>query len=216
MQPPVIYLHGFASGPGSSKARIFRSRLAERGIPVEVPDLNEGGFENLTLSGQLHVIERVAGGRPVSLIGSSMGGYLAALYAARHPEVDRLVLMAPAFCFARRWAEMLGSARLEHWRATGRLDVFHYGCGETRSVGWRLMEDARQFEDFPQLRQPVLIFHGAEDTVVPPSLSEDFAGGRSNVRLRLLRSDHQLLDCIEGICEEAGVFLGASEPVRAS
>src|SRR5262245_8030594 len=97
-----VYLHGFASGPSSSKARFFRDRFAELGIGLEVPVLAEGAFERLTISGQLAVLEQTTGGDPVSLIGSSMGGYLAALYAARHPEVEKLVLLAPAFSFMTR------------------------------------------------------------------------------------------------------------------
>ena len=91
-----VYLHGFASGPSSQKARFFRERFAELGIGLEIPDLAEGRFEQLTISGQLGVMERAIGGDPATLIGSSMGGYLAALYAARHPEVEKLVLLAPA------------------------------------------------------------------------------------------------------------------------
>ena len=82
-----VYLHGFASGPSSQKARFFRDRFAELGIGLEVPDLAEGKFEQLTISGQLAVMERVARDEPASFIGSSMGGYLAALYAARHAEL---------------------------------------------------------------------------------------------------------------------------------
>ena len=74
-------------------------------------------------------MERAAAGDPISLIGSSMGGYLAALYAARHPEVARAVLLAPAFGFARRWAERLGPARVEEWRRTGAMYVYHYSEG---------------------------------------------------------------------------------------
>ena len=107
----------------------FRERFAELGIGLEVPDLAEGDFARLTISGQLQVIERASGGEPVTLMGSSMGGYLAALYAARHAEVDRLVLMAPAFCFLKRWTETLGPAAMEKWRNGGSLDVFHYGEG---------------------------------------------------------------------------------------
>ena len=52
------------------------------------------------------VIERAVGEQPAILIGSSLGGYLAALYAARHPaQIERLVLLAPAFQFPRRWRE---------------------------------------------------------------------------------------------------------------
>src|SRR5271165_1479711 len=101
----IVYLHGFASGPGSKKAQYFARRLLERGVTLEVPDLAEGDFENLTVTRQLQVVERVCGKEAVCLMGSSLGGYLAALYAARHSEVEKLVLMAPAFSFVTRRSE---------------------------------------------------------------------------------------------------------------
>src|ERR1700691_4425053 len=122
-----VYLHGFASSPSSRKARFFEERFRELGIGLEIPDLAEGNFRDLTLSAQLHVVERLCGDEPVALIGSSMGGYLAALYAARHPEVKKLVLLAPAFSFASRWPEELGESKMEEWRRSGTLEVFHYG-----------------------------------------------------------------------------------------
>ena len=73
----ILYLHGFASGPSSGKARFFRHYLEARGAQIEIPDLAAGDFEHLTLTGQLAVIERAANREPVALIGSSMGGYLA-------------------------------------------------------------------------------------------------------------------------------------------
>src|SRR5580704_16237995 len=136
----ILYLHGFASSPESSKARFFRDRLTRAGFAVEILDLAPD-FENLTITGQLQVITRAAANEPVTLIGSSMGGYLAALYAARHAEVSRLVLMAPAFGFARRWPERLGAAALEDRKRTGSLEVFHYGEGRTRRVSYPLLED---------------------------------------------------------------------------
>ena len=48
-----IYLHGFASGPGSNKAKAFKKRFDELGISIHVPDLQQGDFENLTLTGQI-------------------------------------------------------------------------------------------------------------------------------------------------------------------
>ena len=98
----ILYLHGFASSPASSKARFFAARLRAAGARVEIPDLAAGDFEHLTITGQLRVIEQAAAGEPVALMGSSLGGYLASLYAARHPEVSRVILLAPAFQFARR------------------------------------------------------------------------------------------------------------------
>src|SRR5260370_16897643 len=105
----VIYLDGFASGPLSSKAQFFRRRFAEHGVTMQIPDLNEGDFEGLTISRQLLAVDRIAEGEDVRLMGSSMGGYLAALYAARHPEMTELVLMPPSFPFARRLPPSLGA-----------------------------------------------------------------------------------------------------------
>ena len=148
----------------------------------------EGNFEGLTLSAQLRVIGRAAAAGNVSLIGSSMGGYLAALYAARHADVERVVLLAPAFGFARRWTEHLGPAAIEAWRHSGAMDVFHYGQGRNCALGYQLMEDAAQYEDYPDVRQPCLIFHGIHDDVVPVRYSEEFAS-RPNVELHAVDSD---------------------------
>jgi predicted esterase YcpF (UPF0227 family) len=55
---PVVYLHGFASSPASRKAQFFRERFAAQGVEMAIPALDGGDFFNLTLSGQLEVIER--------------------------------------------------------------------------------------------------------------------------------------------------------------
>jgi pimeloyl-ACP methyl ester carboxylesterase len=206
----ILYLHGFASGPSSSKARYFRAQLERAGFHVDVPDLAAGDFEHLTIGGQLGVVEQMAAGEPVSLMGSSMGGYLAALYAARHPEVGRLVLLAPAFGFARRWEARLGAAQMERWRREGTMEVFHYGENRNRKLGYGLVEDGARFEDYPDLRQPALIFHGAHDEVVPVTYSEEFAATHSNVRLEVLESGHELLNVLDHMGPKAVEFLGSS------
>ena len=203
----VLYLHGFASSPASRKAQLFRGRFAEAGLDLEIPDLEEGSFRNLTMSGQLRVIERRASGEPVHLIGSSMGGYLAALYAARHPETQRLVLMAPAFGFARRWAASLGRQRVEDWRATGTLEVFHYAAGGPTPIGWGLMEDALRYEDEPRVDRPALVWHGLQDKVVPLEASRSFVAHNPSARLVEVDSGHELTDVAERIAEEALAFL---------
>ena len=193
----VIYLHGLASGPSSSKARFFREYLGAAGVDLEVPELDGGDFEHLTVTGQLAVVERCAGGRPVSLIGSSLGGYLAALYAARHAEVSRVVLLAPAFGFARRWVERLGPLQVEEWCLKGAMEVFHYGAKENRKLGWELLADAADYEEFPDFRQPVMIFHGAHDDVVPARYSQEFAASHPDVELEILDSGHEMLNVLE-------------------
>ena len=205
--PRFIYLHGFASSPGSRKARFFEERFRELGIGLEIPALDEGRFRELTLSAQLATVGRIAQGEPVSLIGSSMGGYLAALYAARHAEVEKLVLMAPAFSFASRWPETLGERTMAEWKRTNTLKVFHYSEGREVELGYQLVEDARQYEAYPEVGQPVLIFQGQKDTVVPPEYAVKFAEGRSNALVRLLDSDHELTNVLDEMWMETEEFL---------
>ena len=203
----VLYLHGFASGPASSKARYFAERLEAAGAQVAVPDLARGDFAHLTITSQLQLVERIAAGEPVALMGSSMGGYLAALYAARHAEVTRLVLLAPAFGFAHRWPERLGDEAVASWRRTGWMDVFHYGEGRNRAVSHDLLDDGARYEEYPDFRQPALIFHGAHDDVVPVELSERFAADHANATLQIVDSDHQMLNVLDSIGPRATEFL---------
>jgi uncharacterized protein len=202
-----VYLHGFASSPSSRKARFFQKRFRELGIGLEVPDLAEGDFRNLTLTKQLEVIAQVSRYEPVSLIGSSMGGYLAALYAARHAEVKKVVLLAPAFSFASRWPETLGEATMHRWKSTNTLKVFHYSEGREVELGYQLIEDALQYEDYPEFAQPALIFQGRRDAVVPPAYAVTFAERHPNARLILLDSDHDLVDVLDEMWRETQAFL---------
>jgi pimeloyl-ACP methyl ester carboxylesterase len=202
----IIYLHGFASGPGSHKAQFFRQRFADYGIDLEIPDLAAGDFSNLTISGQLRIVEQTAGGRAVTLLGSSMGGYLAALYAARHAEVERVVLMAPAFGFARRWTQTLGEEKLAEWQRSGYMEMYHYGEKRPLPVSYTLIEDGAAYEDYPNVVQPALIFHGEHDDVVPVDYSRVFAAGHPNARLHISDSGHELLNVLEQMWIETRGF----------
>src|SRR4051794_18475711 len=115
----VLYLHGFASGPKSRKASFFIHQLSKLNVPVKVPDLSEARFEDLTITGQLRVIHRIIGDEPTILIGSSLGGYLAALCAAQYKQIAKLVLLAPAFRFYDLWVKQLGPDGMKRWQTEG-------------------------------------------------------------------------------------------------
>jgi pimeloyl-ACP methyl ester carboxylesterase len=204
-----VYLHGFASSPNSSKAHYFKARLAQRGVHVEVPELDEGDFEHLTLSAQLRLLERILQNEPAVLFGSSMGGYLAALYAEKHPEVERLVLLAPAFDFCQRWAERMGADDMEKWEASGKLRVFHYADNRYRDVNYALWEDARQHTPYPNVSQPTLIFHGERDDVVPPAHSQRFTDLHPNAELHIMDSGHELTNVLPDMWARTEKFLFA-------
>lgn len=173
---------------------------------MEVPALDGGDFSRLTITGQLRIVEEQAAGEPVNLMGSSLGGYLAALYASRHPETGRVVLLAPAFEFPSRFVRDVGPERAEAWRREGSLPFFHYGAGVEMRLGYQLIEDAAQYPDYPSVAQPTLILHGAQDEVVPASLSQEFVRRHPHARLRILPSDHQLTDVLVELWQETASF----------
>jgi pimeloyl-ACP methyl ester carboxylesterase len=211
----VVYLHGFASSPSSSKARFFKRQFAEAGVQTDVPQLDSGNFRLLTITGQLAVVDRSVQeameqsipGEPLVLMGSSLGGYLAALYAARHREIHRVILLAPAFHFPSRFLARFTQEELDHWKHHGSISIFHYGFGEERPLSYQIVEDAAQYEDEPSFSQPALILHGHHDSVVPAELSEKYARNHPNVRLRLLDSGHELTGVLHPMWKEVKDFL---------
>jgi uncharacterized protein len=190
-----------------ARGRFFRQTLEREGATFLVPDLAQGDFEHLTITGQLSAIDEVVGRQPAALVGSSMGGYLAALYAAVHPEITRLVLLAPAFGFARRWPDWLGANAFEEWCRSGCMEVFHYAENRRCRLSYTLLDDAARYEDYPDFAQPALIFHGIHDDVVPVEYSRQFAAEHSNARLDILDSGHELLDVLDDIGPKVSLFL---------
>jgi pimeloyl-ACP methyl ester carboxylesterase len=210
----VVYLHGFASSPASSKAQRFEKELASHGIGFSCPDLNQPAFETLTVTRMLADTRRAldaAPGRPVAVIGSSLGAFVA-VHAAEAPwgrDIDRLILLAPALDFGGNRLRQLGDRGLDEWRTTGRLEIFHYGDNVTRHVGFELHEDAARFDAFRVRRAvPTLVYQGRQDESVSPDMVARWAVERRHVTLRLVEDGHQLTASLDQIWTEAETFLG--------
>jgi len=203
----VIYLHGFASSPKSRKAQFFAKKLSHEGFTVEIPDLAAGDFEHLTITGQLKIVDSLIAQAPAILIGSSLGGYLAALSATRNPRIEKLIMLAPAFGFFDLWTMEFGREKLRQWRENGSIPIFHYGEGKEMPLAFDLMEDASRYEGFPDVRQGGLIFHGVDDPLVPVGQSRRFATAHENIRLMEFRSGHELTDVLDEMWSATRQFL---------
>jgi predicted esterase YcpF (UPF0227 family) len=100
----ICYIHGFNSSPASSKARLLRERLTQLG--------REESFRAPALphwpAQAIQVLERAIGEleAPVTLVGSSLGGYYATWLAERHGL--KAVLVNPAVDAPRDLAQCLG------------------------------------------------------------------------------------------------------------
>jgi pimeloyl-ACP methyl ester carboxylesterase len=211
----VIYLHGFASSPESSKAQRFGRELAARGVAFSCPDLNQPSFETLTVTRMLDVTAGLIAQAesPVGLVGSSLGAFVALHAADRDAtgKVDRLVLLAPAFDFGGNRLRQLGEHGIDEWRRAGRIRLFHYAFGEPRDIRFALYEDAARYDAFEVVpRVPTLIFQGRQDASVDPAMVERWAAGRSGVTLRMLDDDHQLTKSVDQIVSASLELLGIS------
>ena len=211
----AFYLHGFASGPQSTKAAYFSDRLAEYGVRTCVPDFNEPDFASLTLTRMLDQLsgEIAKTDGEITLIGSSLGGTLAILAAARAlPRVDRVILLAPAVMFAKPGHHLLPPERLAEWQSRGALPFFHYAYDETRLLGYSFYEDSLRYDAFDaRVTQPTLIFQGLRDASVDPRTVEAFALTRPNVTLSLLDDDHQLIASLSRIWDGVSEFMGLND-----
>ncbi|MDX2098092.1 MAG: YqiA/YcfP family alpha/beta fold hydrolase [Leptolyngbyaceae cyanobacterium bins.59] len=199
-----FYLHGFASSPQSAKARYVADRFTELGVALQVPDLNQGDFSHLTLTRQLQQVQALFPPEPapVAIVGSSFGGLTAAWLGQRYSQIDRLVLLAPAFHFLDHWIPKLGEVQMQRWQQEGSLPVYHYGDRATLPLDYGFMVDVQKYtESEIQRPVPTLILHGVRDEVIPIQASRDFAASRPWVRLVELDSDHALGDAMPPIWE---------------
>lgn len=200
----IIYLHGFASSPQSSKAQYFAERIPD----LIIPDLNQNDFGHLTISRQIKQIQPLLT-EPSYVIGSSLGGLTAAILAEQFPEIiKKIVLLAPAFKFTQNWHSLLGEATIKKWEIETYLPTFHYSYQQTIPLHYDFICDAEQYSNCNFVNTvPTLILHGISDEVIPITVSEEYAQHKPWVKFISLASDHSLGNCLPTLWEKTQEFL---------
>ncbi|MEE8434794.1 MAG: alpha/beta fold hydrolase [bacterium] len=210
--PWAVFVHGLGSNRRGDKALYFTQRFAANGWGFMTVDLrghgdSGGGMHGLTLSRCLAdlaaaldwVRGQIPGAPPPVLIGSSMGGAVAAWQHIAHPkETGPLVFIAPSLQFPGSLAWKLGPAALEAWRREGAR-VFESDWIRLE-IGFSMMEDALDYDPQRLLKgfaAPALIFHGMKDDAVDWRSSLTFVEDCPYPRLELVllkHGDHRLTD----------------------
>ncbi len=198
---PILYLHGFSTGTGSTKGAFLAEQFAGIGAEVVRPDLHDGDFFNTTISRQLDLVSRLVEElRPKLVIGSSLGGYVAALHASREPRsCAALGLMAPAFAFHKCLGDLLHREAMEEWRRTGETEFFHHGLGRMMPLSYGFYEDASKHDPYPTVTVPTVILHGWDDGTIPIRHSRRFFEKCWEVEMEPMDTDHGMLDVTEEI-----------------
>jgi pimeloyl-ACP methyl ester carboxylesterase len=206
-QPALVWLGGFRSEMGATKAQALSDWAAARGqaflrFDYFAHGASSGAFELATVTrwraDVLAVIDELTEG-PLVLVGSSMGGWLACLAALSRPDrVKGLVLIAPAADFTERliWPTLNEAAR----RAieTHGLWMRPSAYGSPDPLTRALVEDGRRWSILPgpvDIKAPVTILQGGADPDVPwrHALDLALAIGLGNLVFTLIGDgDHRL------------------------
>ena len=177
--PTVVWLGGFRSDMGGTKAEALAQAMAARGLGYLRFDYfahgeSSGRWDAATIGrwreDALAVIDALTEG-PLVLVGSSMGGWMACLAALARPErVTALVLIAPAPDFtealmrpaltpeALRELELNGS-----WMAPSEY-------GAPYAITRRFLDEGRDWlilRDWVAIDVPVRVLQGGRDPDVP-------------------------------------------------
>jgi len=172
--PAVILCHGMESTKEGTKHQALAARLAARGyacLRFDFSYVGESGgcFEELTISGEVEdlggAVDFLAG-RGVTtfgVLGSSLGGTVAVLFAGTEPRVRTLVTIA-AVALPLGIVQRMDPATVETWRRSG---VRAEGGGRLRRDFLDDLERVDVLAAARRLTAATLVTHGADDEVVP-------------------------------------------------
>ncbi|MCX8132921.1 MAG: alpha/beta hydrolase [Roseococcus sp.] len=205
--PGVVFLGGFRSDMTGSKAEYLAGWCAARGraflrFDYSGHGASGGRFEEGTIGRWAADAEAALAALtegPQVLVGSSMGGWIAALLALRHPaRVAGLIGIAPAPDFTEElmWARFPEPVRAAILRDGQWLRPSEYG--PPIPITRALIEEGRNHlllgAPIP-IAAPVRLLHGQQDPDVPWQhslrLAERITGGDVEVTL-VKQGDHRL------------------------
>ncbi len=159
----LYYLHGYQSSPNGEKATLLKTTLHAIPIPYR-----ESAPEELVISECLSSIsEGIANDQQVVLIGSSLGGFLAASTALTHSTVKQLILLNPAII-------------------PPEIDLT-----TIEGMPLRILQEMRDQRLFQQkIPAAITILRGTLDDVVPDEWILTFALAQ-NATIKLYTDDHR-------------------------
>lgn len=206
-KPAVLFLHGLHSDRLGGKIEAGYQWCRENHVDAASFDYpchgqSDGDFVTFTISqavaAGLHMIDDILK-KPVILVGSSTGGWVALLLARARPEqVKGFVTVANACDFTEDlyWTP-LPDAEKKQWEKLGYKAEPSWDGGEWR-IGFDLIKDGRQHLLFGKhlgsIKCHARLLHGTADEAVPWQTSVRVAEelGGNNVEVRLVpHADHR-------------------------
>ena len=159
----LYYIHGYQSTPDGEKGTLFKEKLDV--IAIKYRDCEP---ENLIIADCLkRISDAIKNDENVVLIGSSLGGFLAASTAINHSNVKKLILLNPAI--------IPPSTNLDNYQSVPRNILED-------------MIDTRLFEK--RLDAEITILRGTEDEIIPNTWIVEFATSQE-ATVKFFHDDHR-------------------------
>lgn len=206
----ILFITGFLSKRWGNKSKALAQWCEEKGWGFCCYDVrgfgdSEGIFTDYTLSDWIAdaraVITMLKGGPSLTIVGNSLGGWIGWLMAREFQEIERLILIAPAFNMMGVRAQAMLDARRQAWYTSGNMPWDDEPAHKDWPLSWKWVEESEAFwkTSFDRLR-PVktTILHGLQDTVILPSGSSEFVEQLNSrdpafpIELDLVPGDHRL------------------------
>jgi alpha/beta superfamily hydrolase len=200
----VILCHGMESNKESEKLVWLSRQLALRGVMALRFDFayvgeSSGNFQDITYSGEVEDLKaaysfmRARYSGKIAILGSSMGGTVGLLFAAKEPDIAGVVTIAAPIHPEDFPKRLLSSSQVQQWRDRGF--TFYNG----RRINLSLLHDLETInvrEAVKKITSPVLVIHGDADETVPVKEAyELYSCLGSSKKLSILNgADHRLSD----------------------
>ena len=159
----LYYIHGYESSPDGAKGIIFKEKLNAKAIKYRdcMP-------EELVISNCLRrIAENIKNDKNAVLIGSSLGGFLAAKTALENSNIKQIILLNPAVI-------------------PPSTDL-----STIKDMPMRILLDMKDDGLFNEkLDAEIFIFAGTEDEIVPSNWILEFARAQE-ATIRFLHDDHR-------------------------
>jgi len=164
------YIHGYMSEPDSTKGTLLKQKLGV--IPIKYRSCPP---EELIISECLENISKtIKNDDEINLIGSSLGGFLAAKTAVNFPSVKKLILFNPA------------------------IIPIDYDILKIKDMPQSILRDMISPDLFNKIDCDIFILIGTKDDVVPNNWVIDFAKNQQ-ATVKFLDDDHSFSENIEKI-----------------
>ena len=208
----VVLCHGFLSNKNSTTNKTLTRLLLDHKIATFRFDFfgqgeSEGPFEEITLTTAIDQARSALdllgtrGYQRVGLTGSSFGGLVAILLAARRPDLCALALKCPVADFPETLRLEFGDERMAHWKQFNEIPNVAGGPSPVR-LQYRLYEDCLTYDAYKEaesIRMPTLIVQGDCDELVPLHQSRRLIDAiRGHKRLEILAgADHGFTKAVD-------------------